>query len=59
MLVPRGLRLQVGRNAIGDVGVSTINIHPAKQVMIHIIAVGVFVLAGNSDVLVQVKRPAT
>src|SRR6516165_9846623 len=30
MLVPRRLRLQIGRHAVRDVGVSTIDIHPAK-----------------------------
>jgi hypothetical protein len=59
MLVACCLRAEITRHTIRDVGVSKVNIYAAKQVMIHVIAVGVFVLGRDSDVFVQVKRAAT
>ena len=52
------LRAQIGRHAIRNVRIGKVDIHPAEQVMIHVIAVGVFVLGRYADVFVQVERTA-
>ena len=38
--------------------IGKVDIHPAKQVMIHVKAIGVFVLGRHADVFVQVERAA-
>jgi len=48
--------LQVGREAIGEVGVPRINVHVAEQLVIHVEAVGVLVGGKQADILIEVKR---
>src|SRR6516165_6267647 len=56
LLVPRSSRAQIGGHAVRDARVGKVNIHPTKQVMIHVKSIGMLVLGRHANVFVQVKR---
>ena len=58
VLIASRLGSQIVRHAIRDVRIGKVNIHSTKQMMIHVKAVGVFVLGRDADVFIQVERAA-
>ncbi len=58
LLVMELPRAQICRHAVRHMGVGEVDIHPAKEVMIHVEAIGVFVVGGNADVFVEVETVA-
>ena len=57
-LVAAAFLVEVGRQAVGQVGVPRVNVHVAEQVVVHVVAVGVRVGGEQADVLVEVEGAA-
>jgi hypothetical protein len=57
-LVAAAFLVQVGRQAVGQIGVPRVHVHMAEEVVIHVVAVRVRVRREQTDILVQVERAA-
>ena len=57
-LVAAAFLVEVGGQAVGQVGVPRVNVHVAEQVVIHVVPVRVRVGGEQADILVEVERAA-
>ena len=57
-LIAAAFLVQVGRQAVGQIGVPRVHVHVAEQVVIHVVPVRVRVRREQADILVEVERAA-
>jgi hypothetical protein len=57
-LVVAALGLQVAGHAVGQMGVPRVDVHMPKEMMLHVMTIGVGVRRKQADILIEVERAA-